>query len=253
MLFKLLRYDLRAAWKQFSLIWGTALALGLVNRFTLFRSGEDMAGAAAAIAYIFVIAAMFVVVAVFIIQRFYKGLLGDEGYLMHTLPVRPWQLVLSKLICAVLTGTVSTAVALLSLFLAAPVDWSELFQIALWREFFRVLFQHPDALLYLAEFFLLLVAAAVFVISLLYLSMAIGHLFSRRRALMSVAAFIGLDILLNSVLPRIFFWDHMQVLIDSVAGNGHASILTASACLLLPAVLFLAGTCWILGHRLNLE
>ena len=35
MLLKLLKYDFRAMWKQFSLIWGAALVLALVNRFTL--------------------------------------------------------------------------------------------------------------------------------------------------------------------------------------------------------------------------
>ena len=41
MLFKLLKYDFRAMWKQFSLIWGAALVLALVNRFTLFRNAES--------------------------------------------------------------------------------------------------------------------------------------------------------------------------------------------------------------------
>ena len=34
MLFKLLKYDFRAMWKQFSLVWGAALALSLVHRMT---------------------------------------------------------------------------------------------------------------------------------------------------------------------------------------------------------------------------
>ena len=32
------------------------------------------------------------------VQRFYKNLLGREGYLMHTLPVTETQLILSKLL-----------------------------------------------------------------------------------------------------------------------------------------------------------
>lgn len=40
--------------------------------------------------------ALFVLTMIVIIQRFYKGLLCDEGYLMFTLPVKPWQLIATK-------------------------------------------------------------------------------------------------------------------------------------------------------------
>ena len=46
--------------------------------------------------------------------RFYSGLLRDEGYLMFTLPVRPWQLVLSKLLTAFLTLIVTGLVSFVS-------------------------------------------------------------------------------------------------------------------------------------------
>ena len=41
------------------------------------------------------------------IQRFYKGLLGQEGYLMFTLPVKNWQLVFSKALVSFFIGMVS--------------------------------------------------------------------------------------------------------------------------------------------------
>ena len=41
MLLKLLKYDFRAMWKQFSLIWGAALVLALVNRFVLFQDVDS--------------------------------------------------------------------------------------------------------------------------------------------------------------------------------------------------------------------
>ena len=41
MLFKLLKYDFRAMWKQFSLIWGAALVLAQVNRFSIFWDVDD--------------------------------------------------------------------------------------------------------------------------------------------------------------------------------------------------------------------
>ena len=40
MLLKLLKYDFRAMWKQFSLIWGAALALAQANTFSILREVE---------------------------------------------------------------------------------------------------------------------------------------------------------------------------------------------------------------------
>ena len=98
MLFKLLKYDFRAMWKQFSLIWGAALALALANRFSIFWDVDDHAiglsdtttSGITVFAFMSVITAMFVIAVIFVVNRFSKGLLGGEGYLMHTLPVRTW-------------------------------------------------------------------------------------------------------------------------------------------------------------------
>ena len=43
MLGKLLKYDFRSMWKQFSVIWPAALILAFLNRFTMF--GMDNPGA----------------------------------------------------------------------------------------------------------------------------------------------------------------------------------------------------------------
>ena len=124
---KLLKYDFRSMWKQFAFIWPAALALALVNHFTIngldstSTVGETTAGISMLV-YVAILMAMFIVALVFAIQRFFKGLLGDEGYLMHTLPVRPWQLIGAKLVCAVVTTFLSVMVALLSILVIFPWD-----------------------------------------------------------------------------------------------------------------------------------
>ena len=123
---KLLKYDFRSMFKQFAFIWPAALALALVNHFTVnsfVTSASDTRQAISGIAmfvYVAILIAMFVIALVFACQRFYKGLLGDEGYLMHTLPVEPWQLIGSKLLCAVITTFLSVVVALLSVLVLLP-------------------------------------------------------------------------------------------------------------------------------------
>lgn len=254
MLWKLLKYDFRSMGKSFALIWPAALVLALVNHFTLpYDSREaEVSGVLELVllmAFVSVLFAMFVAVMIFVVQRFYKGLLGDEGYLMHTLPVRAWQLVLSKLICAVVTSVVSLAVMFAACILMVPIRWSQVLRIAFFQDLWEGLTAHPDAVAYLLEFLLVCTLALILFITMTYLSMAIGHLF-RRRILMSVAAFILLDILGTVYMD---FLDSLNVLANVLSTNTHAAFLGASAVMLPLVLLFTAGTVWILGHRLNLE
>ena len=108
---------------------------------------------------------------------------------------------------------------------------------------------NPDALLYLMEFSALMVTALLLFVTMTYLSMAIGHLF-RRRIIMSVVAFIGLDIVGTLYIDWVdewFAWDYMFEV------TPHSGFLVAIAVMLAACVLLTAGTVWILGHRLNLE
>ena len=124
---KLLKYDFRSMLKQFAFIWPAALVLAVINRFTLngldssSAVGETTAGITMLV-YVAILVAMFAVTMIFVIQRFFKGLLGDEGYLMHTLPVRPWELIGSKLLCAVATTLLSIVVAICSILFIVPWD-----------------------------------------------------------------------------------------------------------------------------------
>lgn len=261
MLIKLLKYDFRAMWKQFSLIWGAALALALVNRFSIFWDVDDhavglsdtTASGITVFAFTAVLVAMFVIAVIFVVNRFSKGLLGDEGYLMHTLPVRPWQLVASKLICGVVTWVGCGVVALLSPVLMLPLNLPDLLRFPFWSDIFRGLIKHPDVLVLLAEFCLVILAFIVLLIASMYLAMAVGHLFSRHRRLISVTAFIGLYILIANIYGRVFSYRAVQALVDAATVNAYGSMLTATAAMLIPAALFLAAVCWILENKLNLE
>ena len=251
MLLKLLKYDFRAMWKSFSLIWGAALALAVVNRFTITgRWSTSLVGEntsyAALFALFLVFAAMFVIASVFVIQRFSRGLLGDEGYLMHTLPVQSWQLVVSKLICALAVWIASGVVAVLSMLVMAPVNFLEMLQYPIWQALFRGIMSHPDVLAYLAEICLVIVSLMVLGFSTLYLAMSLGHLSPRWKGLASVAAFIVLDIAVNLYGGEVS--DRFSFCLER-----HTGLWMAILAVSLPAALCLAGTCWILTHKLNLE
>lgn len=256
MLFKLLKYDFRAMWKQFSLIWGAALALALVNRFVLFRDTDNAIlseDGLFMLAFVAVIVAMFVIAVIFVVNRFSKGLLGNEGYLMHTLPVRPWQLVTSKLICGVVTWVGCGVVAFISPVLMLPLNLPDLLQFPFWSDIFRGIMKHPDMLVLMAEFCMVFLSFIVLLVASMYLAMAVGHLFSRHRRLISIASFIGLYVLVGNVYDQVFSYRIVRALTNAASVNAYGSMLVAIAIMLIPAIVFLAVTCWILEHKLNLE
>lgn len=61
--------------------------------------GMEIFSALSIMAYILGLFAICVATFIYIVMRFYKNLFSNEGYLMHTLPVTSWQLLISKTIC----------------------------------------------------------------------------------------------------------------------------------------------------------
>ena len=204
------------------------------------------------IAYILILSGLSMILTIYFAIRFYKNLYTDEGYLMHTLPVRSWQLVLSKLICALATTVVNGIVGILAMFLMMPLNWDEIFDTQLWQAVFRNLVQQPDIILYFLEFLLLLLVMCAAMFMNFYLAMSIGHLFSRRRILMSVVAFFGLNILDSVITSTLHNMDMMNWLYGMDLSD-HAGYWLGILLLLIPTVIMFLLTSWILKHKLNLE
>ena len=257
MLTKLLKHEFRATARIMGPLYLVLLAVALGFNFSarLMDSGNfvlNMLAALVVMAYVVAITAVFIVAFILMLQRFYKNLLGDEGYLMHTLPVRSWQLVLSKLICALATTVVNGIVGILAMFLMMPLNWDEIFDTQLWQAVFRNLVQQPDIILYFLEFLLLLLVMCAAMFMNFYLAMSIGHLFSRRRILMSVVAFFGLNILDSVITSTLHNMDMMNWLYGMDLSD-HAGYWLGILLLLIPTVIMFLLTSWILKHKLNLE
>ena len=261
---KLLKYDFRSMWKQFAFIWPAALALALVNHFTI--NGLDSAGTVgettagiSMLIYVAILMAMFIIALVFAIQRFFKGLLGDEGYLMHTLPVRPWQLIGAKLVCAVVTTFLSVMVALLSILVIFPWDREvvgELFR-GLRYVFTHWNVQATHGIIGILEFCLMMMVSFATGFLQLYLSMSIGHLFSKNRVAFSVIAFIAINAVVSTLSGTLLLplSDVLSDIINSMNGvtSFHAAMWTIIAGELVLSAIFFAGTEFILRKKLNLE
>lgn len=267
MLSKLMKYELKATGRVFLPLYLALLVFALINRFMMGVSASQQWEAPVVISmaiYVIIMVGMFVMTLIMTIQRFYKNLLSEEGYLMFTLPVKPWQHIICKMLISMFWIVLSFIIAMLSILTIAyrGGDWARMMQDA--GPFLQEVIDFLGATLYvysveaLIGIFLSLASA----ILILYASIAIGHLFTQHRILASFAAFIGLNTLTQIITTAITalggydYFDTFEVNaanFHSVQAELQTFILIFLVLSALVSVAYFAIANWILGKRLNLE
>ena len=212
MLRKLLKYEFMSTARVFGLCYIGVLAAALLMRIfgdiaytqnlqngTSFFNATEILTMVSPSFYFLMIAAVCVLTFVLILQRFWKNLIGSEGYLMHTLPVHAWQQIASKLIAAVVWTLLSGVVIVLSVMVLAMTG--EAF-VAILQEFGELLaaFQREYGLsliVILLELVLLGVAMVAASVLQIYAAIMIGHQANKHRILLSVVVYFGIDMVFN--------------------------------------------------------
>jgi len=196
MLGKLLKYEVKATARWFIPLYLALLLFSFINRFlnpfelaesSISVSLQTTLSVLSVFIYFALIVGILVMTLIIMIQRFYKNLLGEEGYLMFTLPVKTWQLIVSKLLTSLMWGLISLLVVMCSIFILvkANITWDQIFQsIRLIVETFGT-----SNLVLLPAYALV---AAVYQILCIYDAIAIGHLVEKHRILASFAAYLVL-------------------------------------------------------------
>lgn len=117
MLGKLIKYDFKALFRNYGLLFAVLLLVTILYKMCLllpqnivFKFMNGMMGAL----YVIVILGCLFGAAVINIVRFYKNLVTDEGYLTFTLPVSSKQIVASKLISTLVMDVLMAVAVLLS-------------------------------------------------------------------------------------------------------------------------------------------
>lgn len=286
MLKQLLKYEFKATKR---LYFGLYLALALLSVVlgVTFRQEHALAHSTSfqnlevilMIVYVSVLFAIAVLCFVSTVQRFYKNLLGREGYLMHTLPVTETQLILSKLItsmvwvlCSGLVGivciTVMVAVGVFDPETFGMVDWES------WKQLWGMLYGELGARFWLVTFWTILInlARLADLILCVYAACMIAHPFRKH---VVILAFIGLNIVENQI-DKLLGTNHVNLFMDityrvadvNVTGVSYGVTpmrwLTAALgtdvgylfCFAVTAAIAVAYfflTRWLMKNKLNLE
>jgi hypothetical protein len=199
------------------------------------------------------IMAVCIVTLVLMINRFRTNLLGDEGYVMFTLPASVHQQVWSKIIVSTVWSIASGA----AVFLAAGIT---VFRVDYVNDFFRWLemifrqitsyYAINGAAFALEALALLLISCAAFCLQF-YAAMAVGHSFVGHKSLLSVVFFFVFQFALQFLgLSGAFSFEGFNF---GGAAAIHAALWIMIASCAAVGVIFYLITTFMLKRHLNLE
>lgn len=209
MLGKLLKYELKATGRILLPIYAIVMILAVAVRILAIDAVVFLENSNAGIMReIFVVLLIFtfavamgaLVIGTFVImiQRFYKNLLGDEGYLMNTLPVSVSQNISSKLITSMIWNILSGIIAFIAILILVMnkefLGYFNEFIIELAQIWHKVPTDlKGSGLFFVISFTIAGFLQTMFNILIIYLAMSIGHINNSHKKAISFFTWIGIN------------------------------------------------------------
>lgn len=249
---------LYVAWLIASILLGLSLRTDGTGATPIFITLSGILYGGAAISAVFL-------TAIILIQRFYKNLLGNEGYLMFALPVSTGKHLINKIVSAAVWSLAGVIVAILtSITLVITIEgFPSFFDEAklFFDELIRLFKSEPSSILCIFEVIIIaLTVAAEFAVKI-YASIAVGHQWGNHRVLGAILAYLGFGIV-ESIIGNIIGILENTGIVDvfiklaqdlSIMAQVHITMLIVflSVAILTAIYWFI---CWkLLDKRLNLE
>ena len=264
MLRKLMKHEFRATGRimlpLFLILLVTAVGANFSVRGMLDTGSRflNVLGALLVMAFVIAIMGVCVMSMVVMVQRFYKNLLQDEGYVMMTLPVSVHQHIWSKLIVSAVWFALAFDVELVQQIAAG---FRELFQ-----EIYRNLstYYAINGTAIVAEFLVLCFVGCCAMCLQFYAALAIGHSFPNHKMAWSVLWFFLIQFIMQflggmGIMLLDESWFHHLLLgwTDSWKISGMAAVHFGMCVLivgeLVYGAVFYLLTTYFLKRRLNLE
>ena len=278
MLGKLIKYEFRATGRIMLPLAAAIILLSVVAGFS--QRLLDMSGAPDFVnfmavmflaLFVFGLFGICVVAVVQMVERFYRNLLCDEGYLMFTLPTTPDALVCSKIIVSSVWFTATGILCCISLAVmlfvsSAVIDWSFTGDLPeMLRKALEILGNGSTAAGaghiagWIAELLVLWFMQTVALCLRFYAAMAIGFSFDEHKKLLSVVFFFLIGIAMNTIGAAVFTPLVNSGLFEKIIfpevfspGRLHAILLGCAAIGLIENGIYYLVTTLMLRKRLNL-
>ena len=265
MLRKLMKHEFRATGRVMVPLFGLLLIAAIAARFSvgvLLESSArflNLLGGLFTTAFVIAIVGVCVMSLVLMINRFRTNLLGDEGYIMFTLPASVHQQIWSKLIVSAV-WFIATGLAVVAagfILVAQQGFWLEI------RRGFAEIFRHLTAYYafngtaFLFELLALIFVGCCVLCLEFYAAMAIGHSFAAHKVLYSVLSFLGLQFVMQLLSGGILVGTNYDILVVALPSDGvlamHSVMLTMIVSTAVFGAVYYVITTMFLKKRLNLE
>ena len=274
MLSKLLKHEFRATGRVmlplYLILLVTSVGANFSTRGLLETDNKflDVLGVLLVAAFAIAIVGVCVMSMVVMVQRFYKNLLQDEGYVMMTLPVSVHQQVWSKLIVSAVWFALTLVVVCLACFIMA-------FNVGFVRQIaagFQELFQEICSNLsayyaingtaVIAEFLVMCFLGCCAMCLQFYAALAIGHSFANHKMAWSVLWFFIIQFVMQflsgmGIVLLDESWIHRLLLgwTENISGMAatHLGMVTLILGEVAVGAIFYFLTTYFLKKRLNLE
>ena len=239
---KLLKYEWRDTCLPCLVICGMFIVLTAIGSITVLSGlyenvlRDDKTGLAGVMiasyfmAYGFSCFVMIVVIPFFFFYRYYKNLYTDQGYLMHTLPVKKTDLLWSKLLVSAIWQIIAAVVLVgcLCVFAVCATTTLEALMKFSWAVFFKEfretfldIWGEEDVIKLIPIWICMFISAVILPFTKMlfyYIAVGIGQMFKKHKLLMAVLAIYGMNFLLNTV-SRIFMLPVYMVILRNDANT----------------------------------
>ncbi len=257
MLRKLMKYEFKAIGRIMIPLYATLLCFAIINKLFIGMNSNqvnmDFLGGIPAfitfMAYAVTMIGVFVVTFFIILQRFYKNLFGNEGYLMNTIPVKSWQNILNKLIVSMVWAIISVVVAGISIIIMAYEPGIFKFISTGLRHFYSEI--GLDIPVIIIELVILGIVFLAHEIMMVYASLSIGQLFKSKKLLGAFLGFMIISIVQQAIVGIGIAVFAAIGIFDNIVPQ-HIFFYIIAGSLFFFTILFCI-TNYILKNRLNLE
>ena len=220
MLGKLIKYEIKSIYKYFLVLYAVIIAGAFTSYGTISASSGLLSklGFSSFILCIFAMMALGVLLLIFTITRFNTSLLGDEGYLMFTVPTSTHNIIWSKAIAILIFDVLSVLIVCLVMggyiYFVGDLNFANLDKEVV--EVLKLVFSKPGT--YLIIFLSIIDMFITFIssIMIIYAALSFGQMptFKKHKNLSAIGFFVGFSIISEYVITRLGF-DRIEHLLDS--------------------------------------
>lgn len=279
MLGKLIKHEWLSTWKVPTILCiylGILTILGCISFLSpMWKTDNYIISIVAVLSLLLYILSLFAIsitIFVYFIVRFYRNMYTNEGYLTHTLPVKPGEHIFAKgliyfiwMLITVIAMICSIALLIITAISSVDGDimyiiWDALHEVSLSE--LNILWHETFGMSLGAYLFIMIVTSIIsliYAILMIYTSISIGQLFNKHKVLASFVAYAAINFVIQ-IISSIIQIPTYKLALDSTFVNNNSfssvfsySIFSSVILSVVFTIVFAFVTEYITRKKLNLE